>query len=192
MKYFYLLLIALCLISCSGEPKSEYNPRAIELNEKALNLSLNCKYDSALLLYDKAIEIDERYHVPHSNKVQIYLHQKEYDKALYESEIVIKKKPDLAEAWFFAGLLNEQQANRKKAMSYYRKSIAIYTARINNPEKKKYINANKLNRALAKKFVNDQSYVKDFEELRDYENYSMLIDQFKDKSKAEIIKEFTK
>lgn len=192
MRQLILVLLIQALLSCSEIQKAgdnKYNPKAIELNNKAVKLSHSFKQDSALLLYDKAIEIDENYYLPHSNKVEIYLSRKEYDKALYESEMVIKKKPDLAESWFFAGLLNEIQGNTKKAMIYYKKSIEIFTNRINNPEKKADINANKLNRALSKKILGDETYLKDFEELRKNENYSFLIDQFKNKSKKEIMNE---
>jgi len=194
MKHLISFLIILGLISCknSKEQNPEYNPKSIELNNRAVKLSQNFKKDSALILYDQAIKLDDNYYLPHSNKIGIYLGMKEYDKALYESEMVIKKKPDLAEGWFFAGLLNEHQGNDKKAMTNYRKSIQIFTDRINNPDKQKDINANKLNRALSKKFVGDQSFIEDFNELRKIEEYAFLVDQFKDKSKEEIMNELIK
>jgi tetratricopeptide (TPR) repeat protein len=150
MRNLIFILIVIGLFSCNSnkEKNPDYNPKAIELNNKAGKLSQNFKKDSALILYDQAIKLDGSYYLPHSNKIGIYLGMNEYDNALYESEMVIKKKPDLAEGCFFAGLLNEHQGNDKKAMTNYRKSIQILTDRINNPDKRKDINANKLNQAL--------------------------------------------
>jgi len=194
MKYLILFLIIGGLICCkNGEEKnSKYNPKAIELNNKAGKLSQNFKQDSALILYDQAIELDDSYYLPHSNKIGIYLGMQEYDQALYESEMVIKKKTDLAEGWFFAGLLNEHQGNDKKAMTYYKKSIQIFIERINNPDKQKDINTNKLNCALSKKFIGDESYIEDFNELKKIDDYAFLVDQFKNKTKEEIMKELIK
>lgn len=163
MKHFFTLAIILLFLSCfkkeKQQPDHEYNPEAIELNNRAGKLSQRFKVDSALILYDKAIELDETYYLPHSNKVNLYVQRKEYDKALFEAEMVVKKKPDLAEAVFFAGILNEKQGNLKKAKGFYFKSIDIFIERINNPEKKEQINSNKLNCAVTKKFLDDKTYI---------------------------------
>lgn len=194
MRYAIPFLILIGIISCrsSKEQNPQYNPEAIELNNKAVKLSQIFKQDSALILYDKAIMLDDSYYLPHANKIEIYLEMKEYDKALHESEMVIKKKPDLGEGWFFAGLLNEHQGNNKKAISYYKKSIHIFTERINNPDKEVDIYANKLNRAISKKFIGDESYIKDFNDLKKVEDYKFLLDQVKDKTKEEIMHELIK
>ncbi|MCL7763528.1 hypothetical protein MPF19_08895 [Polaribacter sp. Z014] len=194
MKYLITLFIIIGLASCKNAKKanSEYNRKAVELNNNALKLSIDSKKDSALTLYNKAIELDNSYYLPHLNKIRVYLEMKEYEKALYESEMVIKKKPKLAEGWFFAGLLNEHQGNNKKANTYYKKSIKIFTDRINNPDNLKDINANKLNRALSKKFMGDESYLEDFKELEKMKDYSFLVHQFKNKTNQMIMKELIK
>ena len=194
MKNLIFILTIIGLLSCNSNKGQypTYKQKAIELNNKAVNLSQNFKKDSALTIYDQAIEMDDSYYLPHSNKIEIYLERKEYEKALYESEMVIKKKPDLAEGWFFAGLLNEHQGNYNKAMTYYQKSIQIFTDRINNPDRWKDINANKLNRALSKKFIGDETFKEDFNELRKIEDYSFLVDQFNNKTKNEIMSEIIK
>jgi len=194
MKHLILLLIIVGFFSCknSKEQNPKYNAKAIELNNKAIKLLQNNKLDSALILFDHAIELDDNFYMPHSNKIGIYLRMKEYNKALFESEIVIKKKPDGAEGWFVAGILNEHQGNNKKAITYYKKSIKIFTDRINNPDKQKNINTNKLNLALSKKFVGDESYIVDFNELREIEFYSVLVDNFIDKTKEEVMNELIK
>lgn len=136
--------------SCKGQDKKlGYNSKAIEMNNKAVKYTQTFKEDSALILYDKAIELDETYYVPHSNKINIYVSKKQFDKAVYESEMVIKKKPDLAEGWVFAGMLYDRQGETEKARKYYEKSIEIFDDRIANPGKEEMILANRLNRAFS-------------------------------------------
>lgn len=194
MKSILSLLLIVGLISCKHgkEQNLKFNPQAIELNNQALKISHNFKYDSAMNLYDQAIALDTNYYFPHLNKIGIYIGLREYDKAIYESELVIRKKPDLAESWFLAGCLIEYQGDNEKAMKYYLTSIDIFTDRINNPDKQKDIKANKLNRALSKKFAGDESFLKDFDELEKDNEYSFLVDQFKNKSKSEIMDELLK
>ena len=192
MKNYIILFLILSLISCSNKQRNKdynYNPKAIEMNNRAVKLSQRFKKDSALLLYDKAIELDENYYLPHANKIDIYLLRNEYQEALYESEMVIKKKPDLAEGWFYSGVINEHQDNIDKAKKYYKKSIEVYKSRMKNSKKGEDITANKLNLALAKKFIGDSSYVNEFEELREIGNYSYLIDSIINKPRKKIINE---
>ena len=62
------------LQSCKGqENKPDYNPKAIEFNNKAVQAMQQMDYDSALILFNKAIEIDKNYYVPYSNMTGIYL-----------------------------------------------------------------------------------------------------------------------
>ena len=92
--------------SCKSQnERTEHNPKAIELNNKAGRFYQNGNYDSALIYYDKAIALDKNYYLPHSNKVNIYLSNKEFKKALFESEQVNKIKPDLAEGWTYGNAL---------------------------------------------------------------------------------------
>ncbi|GAB3661725.1 hypothetical protein GCM10028791_36460 [Echinicola sediminis] len=189
MKNRLAVVLFLGLFSCESNKgqSPEYHPRAIELNNKALKLSMDLKVDSALILYDQAIAIDSTYFLPHSNKMGIYLKKKAYEKALYEGEMVINKKPDSGEGWFLSGLLNEHLGNKEKAREYYEKSIDIFTDRINNAEKEKEINDSKLNRALSKIFIGDQSYIEDFKELGKIEAYAELVQEFEGKSKEELM-----
>lgn len=192
MKYLiYFIVSILALAGCKSNVKEhqEYNPEAVELNNRAIELSLSSKKDSALILYDQAIALDSTYYLPHSNKIGIYVSKKEYEKAISEIEMVLKLKPDLAEGWFFAGLLYEHQRNDEKAFAYYTKSIQVFTERINDPSKSAEIVANKLNRALSKKFIGDSSYMEDFNEIRQLEKYTVIVNHFNHASRDEIMKE---
>ncbi len=145
-----LNLILIFLASCSAPVKKEaYNPKAIELNNKAVQLMQRSQNDSALVLFDQAIELDPAYYLPHSNKTGIYISKKEFDKALAEIEMVIKKKPDFAQGWTIAGLLHEKLGDSISALKYYQKSVELFDGEIQNPEKKEQIKAIRLNRAIS-------------------------------------------
>ena len=189
MKYLITLLTLITLISCNNSQTPKYNRKAIDINNKATELSIRGEWSKALTMLDKAIELDSSYHTPHINKVDIYLNMGKYDKALHESEMIITKKPDLAESWFFTGLLNECQGNKTRAITCYKESILLFTKRINNPDKQEDINANKLNRALSKMLIGDKSYINDFNELSKIDNYSFMIEHLKAKTRKEIINE---
>jgi tetratricopeptide (TPR) repeat protein len=183
------------LISCSEQKKHDsqgpYNPKAIELNNRAVKLINQYKNDSALLLLDKAIDIDESYYMPHSNKVNIYVSQADYKKALRESELAIEKRPDLAEGWTMAGLLNEKLGDTLKAQQYYQKSIDLFEARINDPKKKDQMVANKLSRALSLILVGKEEEGKEeLNKLKQENPDNFMIDQFLKINRKDFINKF--
>nr|WP_319266232.1 tetratricopeptide repeat protein [uncultured Draconibacterium sp.] len=192
-KAINLVISALIFItifqSCNGQGKKhDYNPKAIELNNKAVEYAHTFKEDSALILYDMAIELDETYYLPHSNKINIYVSRKQLDKAVYESEMVIKKKPDLAEGWVFAGMLYDRQGDREKAKKYYEKSIDIFNDRIENPDKADMISANRLNRAFSYILLGQEEKGKaEMTLLKQEEPENIMIDEFLKISKEEYI-----
>ena len=146
------------------------------------------KEDSALILYDKAIELDETYYLPHSNKINIYLGRKQFDEAVYESEMVIKKKPDLAEGWVFAGILYDRKGEIEKAEQYYKKSIEIFNDRIANSDKADMISANRLNRAFSYILLGQEEKGKaEMTLLKKEEPENIMIDEFLKISKEEYI-----
>lgn len=184
------LILTLC-ISCSKQAKKEsYNPKAIELNNKAVELMQRSQNDSALILFDKAIELDETYYLPHSNKIGIFIVKNQFDKALHESEMAIMKKPDLAEGWVYAGILHERQGDSMTAISYYKKSIEIFNERIKNPKKKEDIIPNKLNRALSLILLGQEIEGKEeMRKLKAENPEDLLIDEFIKINKQDYIRQ---
>lgn len=160
--YFKNILVVLSIVtltsSCNdlntmNESGNLFNEKAIEYNDKGVKCAMINQIDSALYYYDKAIEIDESYHLPHSNKVQVYVKNKDYEKALLESQFVITKNPDFAEGWFFHGMITEWLGDSISASSHYKNSIEIFTKRINSSFEHK--DANILNRAIAYLFIGE-------------------------------------
>lgn len=195
LKIFTLSAILLLIISCSEQKKhasqGPYDPKAVELNNRAVKLINQYKNDSALILLDKAIAIDESYYVPHSNKVTVYVSQADYKNALRESELAIEKRPDLAEGWTMAGLLNEKLGDSIKANQYYQKSIDLFEARINDPQKKDQIMANKLSKALSLILHGKEQEGKDeLTRLKKENPDNFMIDQFLKINRKEFISKF--
>ncbi len=182
-----LFIIISILQSCKGY---EVNPKAIELNNKAVQLMQRRDYDKALVLFNKAIEIDENYHILYSNMTTLYLNKKQYDKALQASNKVIEIKPDLAEAWTFAGMLYDRMGDSLTAKQYYRKSIELYDERIDDPEKVKFLFANRLNRAFSLILLGNEKEGKDeMRKLKSENPDNLTINDFLNLNKKEYIKQ---
>ncbi|OPZ32262.1 MAG: Tetratricopeptide repeat protein [Bacteroidetes bacterium ADurb.BinA174] len=186
-----LLIFITILQSCKGQSeKPNYNPKAIEFNNKAVQLMQQMEYDSALILFYKAIEIDKNYYLPYSNMAEIYLIRKQFDKALQASDKVVEIKPDLAEGWTFAGMLYDRQGDTLTAKKYYNKSIEIFDTRINNPEKKKDLTANRLNRAISLILLGQEAEGKDeLEKLKTENPDDLKIDEFLKINKQDYIRQ---
>ena len=192
-----LLIINLILIllgSCSGKDKKEvYNPKAIELNKKAVSQMQKLNNDSALILFDKAIEIDKTYYLPHANKVGIYVRKKEFEKALTEMETAITEKPDYAEGWAFAGMLHYGLGDTLLAETYYKKSIEIFDKKILNPEEKEHIIANRLNRAVSLILLGQEKNGKDeLKKLKTEDPGNKVFDVFLNRTKQDFINDIFK
>ena len=186
-----LLIFISILQSCNGQDKKpDYNPKAIEFNNKAVQLMQRMEYDSALILFNKAIEIDKNYYLPYSNMTGIFLSKKQFDKALKASDKVVEIKPDLAEGWTFAGMLYDRQGDSLTAKKYYKRSIEIYDERIKNSEKKDQITANRLNRAFSLILLGQEKEGKDeMRKLKSENPDDLMIDEFLKLNKEDYLRQ---
>jgi tetratricopeptide (TPR) repeat protein len=135
--------------SCRPGKKPEFNPAAVELNNEGVRYVQQFKEDSALSLFDQAIEKDGNYYLPHANKMSIYIGRKQFGKALQESEMILKKDPEGAQGWTVAGMLHETLGDTVTAQKYYQRSISLFDKRIVNTEKADEIFNDRLNRAVS-------------------------------------------
>jgi len=152
IRFTTFCLIILLMISCSEKRQNKsgaFDPKAIALNKRAVKMISESKFDSAFILLDEAIKIDETYSVPHSNKATIYVNQINYRMALKENLLAVEKKPDLAEGWFMAGMLSDKTGDTIKSRDYYQRSIDLFEKKIADPEQKGKLMTFRLNRALA-------------------------------------------
>ena len=121
------VLILILFVSCINSAKKEkFNPKAIALNNKAVELLSRFEKDSAMIFFNSAILTDDTYYLPHVGKAGVFTGNKQYDKALNEMDLAIRKQPDYAEGWTFAGMLNDKLGNSEKASVYYKNSIKIF------------------------------------------------------------------
>jgi tetratricopeptide (TPR) repeat protein len=150
---FYCLLVCFSLViiaSCNRSNQStKYNRKSIELQGFAVHLIQNNQYDSALILLDKAIKLDTTYYLAYADKVEIFLKLKDFNHAISESKQLLNIKPDFAEGWQFEGLIYDLIGDSVNAIKDYYKSIDLFSERLLDPQKKKYIFNNKLNIAVS-------------------------------------------
>lgn len=188
-----LCLIATVAISCTGQEKKEnYNSSAVEMNNKAVELMQSFKNDSALILFDKAIELDKTYYKPHANKVGIYLNRNDLNKALTECKTSLDLKPDYAEGWVLAGMLYDLKGETNNALKYYQKSIDLFDKRISDPDKKDNIKSNRLNRAMSLVLVGkDKEGKQEMSQLKSEYPDMKIIDEFLKLNKKDYLNQLT-
>jgi len=190
-KTFLQALIYTCLIatySSCQEKKAVYNTEAIQFNDKAVEFIKTQNFDSALIYLNKATEIDTTYYVAYGNKCSVYCSLKDFRKALAETQKEITVKPDLAEAWTFAGMLNDKLGDTLNAIKCYKKSIEIFDDRISNPDKEKYLVANKLNRAISLILMGqEETGQNELKKLKDANPNDKSLDDFLNLSKKEYL-----
>ena len=90
----------------------------------------------------------------------------------------------------FAGMLQDKLGDSLSALRYYKKSIELFNERIVNPAKQKYLEANKLNRAVLFIFIGKQKT--GFDEINDLKKQypsDKSLDQFSGINKKEYLKE---
>ncbi|MEO6869905.1 MAG: hypothetical protein ABI168_09690, partial [Ginsengibacter sp.] len=189
LQFLIYSLFILTTCNCQ-EKKTSYNPKAIEFNNKAMEFIKTEKFDSSLIYLDKAIKIDSTYYIAYGNKCIVYCTLKDFKNALVVTEKEIKAKPDLAEGWTFAGMLNDKLGDTLNALKYYKKSIEIFDERISNPDKQTYLKANKLNRAIALILIGQNDKGRDeLRKLKQIYPSDEFIDDFLKLNKQEYLKQ---
>lgn len=188
-RYLILGLILILTVSCQDK-KPNYNPEAIELNNKACELMKNQMNDSALILLDKATLIDKSYYTAYGNKIEIYCQRKDYLKAIIELENQLKAKPDLAESWTLVGIIYDYQGDTIKAKNYYQESISLYDKRISNENNKENLISNKLNRAVSLILFGNENAGKDeLKKLKELNPDKLNIDELLKMSRKDYLKQ---
>jgi tetratricopeptide (TPR) repeat protein len=180
IRLLLLTFVLVTIISCNRQYKQTVNnPKAIELNNKAVELMKVQKYDSALILLDQAISLDLNYLIAYGSKAAIYIELKDYKKALIETENQIKIKPDYAEAMSVAGFICDKTGDSIKAMDYYKKSLEIYNDRIANFKDSVQLTNNKINKACLLIITGQESKGKDeLKKLKEVNLNDTKIDEF--------------
>lgn len=131
MRYYIVLILFAFISACSEDcSRDSFNEEAIRLNNKGLKFHLMTQFDSAIVYYNQAIEVDPCYYLPHSNLAGVYNAKKDYDNALKQVNLAVEKKPDLSEGWMLSGMLHSLNGHSEKADNSYQKSINLYEQKL--------------------------------------------------------------
>ena len=189
MKRHLIFILTLFLAFSCRERKEKFNQEAIELNNRAVKFMANVEYDSALILLDKATKLDSNYYLAYANKVTTYLEIRNFNKALEELEKELKIKPKLAEGWSLAGILYYEKGDTIKALNCFEKSIELFEVRIANPDNKKYLTENRLNRAVSLILIGRENEGRDeLNKLKEENLKNLAIDEFQKMSRQDFLR----
>jgi len=130
-------VLALLLFACNSSKNQELTPSrttAIELNNRAMNICTNSKFETnpsaklkeAVLTIDSAIAIDQNYYQLYLNKASILFALKDYETGLETLNTVSLLKKNLVEAISTQGFVYEKLGKYNIAKQYYEKAISIY------------------------------------------------------------------
>lgn len=132
-KSCIIFCFILLLISCSASSQKE--ERAIELNNKAVELYHKNGKDSLTIskvidLYDLAIDADPTYLIPFWNKITLFREQKRCQEALIELEEFQKNNKSVPGILSSTGFILEGLGNREDAQNKYIQELALYDSLI--------------------------------------------------------------
>lgn len=147
MRYILniIILLSILTVSCTPQTDKKNQQEAIDLNNQAIKI-MSENPDSALILIDKAIEIDKNNYLFYSNKANVYIARKDYAKAIISVEKAVEIKPDLAESDLFLGMLYDITNQTEKAKKQYENAILLFDNRLKKQDK--YEQSNRMNRAV--------------------------------------------
>lgn len=162
MKQRFVWSLMILTIACSptqkpSEKKGEINPEAIELNQRGFESMNRGAIDSALNLFNRAIEADSNYVATYSNKASAYILIRQYEKALRESELTNLKNPGNAEGWSTTGMLSDRLNDSVKAVQSYQKCLEILDKNLSEQKDKEKISQIRLRKALIYILLNDET-----------------------------------
>ena len=79
----------------------------------------------ALKYFEKAIEIDPNILPAYEAMARIHLMDKKLDQAKAQYENLLRRTPTILPGYMALGTIDDQEGDRKKAESYYRKALEI-------------------------------------------------------------------
>jgi tetratricopeptide (TPR) repeat protein len=157
MKNTILFLLMIVVILCRAQ-QSTFNLKAIELNNKAVNLIAKSFGDdtplnNALLILDQAIKIDSSYYVAYQSKATVLCKLKKYESAIKTLDKVIQLHKNVAEVFSTQGFILEKIGRKKEAIAKYKSASNEYDRLIKKyPNKVEY----QINKAFLLVFIDNK------------------------------------
>jgi tetratricopeptide (TPR) repeat protein len=148
-KIWLFIGIILILVSCHKE--YNYNRKAIELNNKAMEEISSGNLIYGLMLLNEAKEKDETYFLPYYNSGFVYKQLKDYGKAIDEYNIALSK--NIPSSYIITVNLNigysyELLHDIENANLYYNEVLEMLDKIIAEQENEKIRSNNKLTRVM--------------------------------------------
>ena len=149
MKHCTIILLSLLILSsCIKNDKSADNKRlAIEMTKQANEQYVHGNLDSALILADSAIVLDETYVPSYNTKVSIYIARNKMQKVFNTYVQLLRFEPDNTDALVLVGAVYDAKGDSAKAAINYKKALECYEKNIADPNLKDQALTNRINHA---------------------------------------------
>lgn len=195
MRLLFLLLL-IGLAAC-GQQTKKYIPdkRAKELNDSASRLIMHNLSDSiypkAILLLDKATDIDSNYYNAYSYKLSLQWMLKKYNDALETAIHINRIRPNFPDSYVTIGLLYEKLRDTISSLKYFNSALKKYdnildTMSIKNKMYDAYLMNKGLDLIFAGQQINGNKILKQLYEKSHDDLYKETIMQFLNKSRKEV------
>ena len=128
------MLFAICCLSCKPpHSKRKFNPEALKLNDQAQTLLLNSGrtesdqvLKNAIILLNKAIQIDSNYPASYLNKFVFQNELKQYGNAIFTGKQLMKLRPTNVNIKLMVGEDYEKIGDTISSVKYYKDALAGY------------------------------------------------------------------
>jgi len=167
MKNIIAILLLSIILSCNAQ-NTTYKPKAIEMNNKAVNMVSKSFGDvdqikKALVILDSAINLDTTYDFAYQNKANYLCKLKEYDSAIKTLDKVILLHKNTEVVLSLQGFMLEKIGKEKDALAKYQAAFTEYEQLIKEfPNKVEY----QVNQAFLLEFlINKEATQKRFAEI---------------------------
>lgn len=118
------------LLACGGNNETpKVNEEAMQYCDSAMILSSTdgiTSYEKAIVLLDKATELDTNYYLAYWNKLPLLTELKHYDKALIAAKKLIRANPTNPDIYVTIGTLYERLEDTVSATKYYNNGLELY------------------------------------------------------------------
>ena len=173
--------------------KKDSSIRSIKLNDSALLLISedSTKFESAILLTERAIQLDSTNLIAHINRVNWLCKSKKYAEAFKEIEILDKIEPGNSETIFLYGLLAEKLNKDEIAHKKYKESLQLSNRRLMSldSDDKMYQKA-RVNWASNLYFSDEVEGKKEFKEINSEYSENKIVLDFLSLSRDELLTKF--
>jgi len=120
-----ILLFLACALPCPAQLSVETKKMAAEYRDKGLQAQRSGDLDTALIYYQKAVELDPSLAVAYNDIGVIYESRGWNEKAKLAYGKAIDLDPSLSSPYYNLGSIYEKEGNLEKAVYYFKKRVLI-------------------------------------------------------------------